>query len=63
VPLDALQKIERRVGHDGLMSIGSNPYYVPDRTRIVEVRSYRVVRMLYQGHIIAMHPFRKVAAT
>jgi hypothetical protein len=38
LPFDALLKLERRVSHDGLVSIGSNYYSVPDRTRrVVEV--------------------------
>ena len=33
-----LLKLERRVSHDGLVSIGGNYYSVPDRTRrVVEV--------------------------
>ena len=32
-PFDALLKLERRVSHDGLVSIGGNYYSVPDRTR------------------------------
>ena len=31
-PFDALLKLERRVSHDGLVSIGGNYYSVPDRT-------------------------------
>ena len=38
-PFDALMKLERRVSHDGLVSIGGNYYSVPDRThRVVEVQ-------------------------
>ena len=55
---DALLKLERRVSHDGLVSIGGNYYSVPDRTRrIVEVQQLPdVIRILDQGHIIAVHP-------
>ncbi|NEU15194.1 transposase, partial [Methylobacterium sp. BTF04] len=38
MPFEALLKLERRVSHDGLASIGGNYYSVPDRTRrVVEV--------------------------
>ena len=41
-PFDALLKLERRVSHDGLVSIGGNYYSVPDRTRrVVEVPAIR----------------------
>ena len=33
MPFDALLKLERRVSHDGLVSIAGNYYSVPDRTR------------------------------
>ena len=58
VPFDALLKLERRVSHDGLVSIGGNYYSVPDRTRrIVEVEQLPdIVRILDHGHIIAVHP-------
>jgi len=55
---DALLKLERRVSHDGLVSIGGNYYSVPDRTRrIVEVQQLPdVIRILDQGQIVAVHP-------
>jgi transposase len=57
-PFDALLKLERRVSHDGLVSIGGNYYSVPDRTRrIVEVQQLPdVIRILDGGRIIAIHP-------
>jgi transposase len=57
-PFDALLKLERRVSHDGLVSIGGNYYSVPDRTRrIVEVQQLPdVIRILDQGRIVAVHP-------
>lgn len=57
-PFDALIKLERRVSHDGLVSIGGNYYSVPDRTRrIVEVQQLPdVIRILDQGRIVAVHP-------
>jgi len=55
---DALLKLERRVSHDGLVSIGGNYYSVPDRTRrIVEVHQLPdVIRILDEGRLVAVHP-------
>jgi transposase len=55
---DALLKLERRVSHDGLVSIGGNYYSVPDRTRrIVEVHQLPdQLRILDQGRLVAVHP-------
>ena len=57
-PFDALLKLERRVSHDGLVSIGGNYYSVPDRTRrIVEVHQLPdVIRILDEGRLVAVHP-------
>jgi transposase len=57
-PFDALLKLERRVSHDGLVSIGGNYYSVPDRTRrIVEVHQLPdQIRILDQGRLVAVHP-------
>jgi transposase len=57
-PFDALLKLERRVSHDGLVSIGGNYYSVPDRTRrIVEVQQLPdMIRILDEGRIVAVHP-------
>jgi len=57
-PFDALLKLERRVSHDGLVSVGGNYYSVPDRTRrIVEVQQLPdVIRILDEGRIVAVHP-------
>jgi transposase len=56
-PFDALLKLERRVSHDGLVSIGGNYYSVPDRTRrIVEVHQLPdTIRILDQGRLVATH--------
>jgi transposase len=56
-PFDALLKLERRVSHDGLVSIGGNYYSVPDRTRrIVEVHQLPdAIRILDQGRLVATH--------
>jgi hypothetical protein len=57
-PFDELLKLERRVSHDGLVSIGGNYYSVPDRTRrVVEVHQLPdQIRILDQGRIVATHP-------
>ena len=57
-PFDALLKLERRVSHDGLVSIGGNYYSVPDRTRrIVEVHQLPdIIRILDEGRVVAVHP-------
>jgi transposase len=57
-PFDALLKLERRVSHDGLVSIGGNYYSVPDRTRrVVEVHQLPdQVRILDGGRLVAVHP-------
>ena len=51
-------KLERRVSHDGLVSIGGNYYSVPDRTRrVVEVQQLPdLIRILDHGTIVAEHP-------
>jgi transposase len=57
-PFDALLKLERRVSHDGLVSIGGNYYSVPDRTRrVVEVHQLPDhIRILDGGRLVATHP-------
>ena len=56
-PFDALLKLERRVSHDGLVSISGNYYSVPDRTRrVVEVHQLPdLIRILDQGRLVATH--------
>lgn len=58
MPFDALLKLERRVSHDGLVSIGGNYYSVPDRTRrVVEVHQLPdAIRILDGGRLVAIHP-------
>jgi transposase len=58
VPFDELLRLERRVSHDGLVSIGGNYYSVPDRTRrVVEVHQLPdQIRILDQGRLVATHP-------
>lgn len=57
VPFDALLKLERRVSHEGLVSIGGNYYSVPDRTRrVVEVHQLPdMIRILDGGRLVACH--------
>jgi transposase len=57
-PFDVLLKLERRVSHDGLVSIGGNYYSVPDRTRrVVEVHQLPdTIRILDEGRLVAVHP-------
>ncbi len=57
-PFDALLKLERRVSHEGLVSIGGNYYSVPDRTRrVVEVHQLPdMIRILDEGRLVASHP-------
>ncbi|MBP1178513.1 hypothetical protein JOE48_000477 [Methylobacterium sp. PvR107] len=58
MPFDVLLKLERRVSHDGLVSIGGNYYSVPDRTRrVVEVHQLPdTIRILDGGRLVASHP-------
>lgn len=55
---DTLLKLERRVSHEGLVSIGGNYYSVPDRTRrVVEVHQLPdMIRILDGGCLVACHP-------
>jgi hypothetical protein len=71
VPFDRQLKLERRVSHDGLVSIGANYYSVPDRTRrIVEVhqlpdpriRSWRAAGILSIGREALTRTSRHMAA-
>jgi len=56
-PFDALLKLERRVSHDGFVSISGNYYSVPDRTRrVVEVHQLPdAIRILDGGRLVATH--------
>jgi transposase len=52
-------KLERRVSHEGMVSVDGNLYSVPDtsRARIVEVQqSADEVRLIEAGRLIAVHP-------
>ena len=59
VPFRAVLKLERRVSHEGMVSVGGNLYSVPDATRkrVVEVHSLAdEIRIFEAGRLIATHP-------
>jgi hypothetical protein len=59
VPFHAVLKLERRVSHEGMVSVGGNLYSVPDATRkrIVEVHTLAdEIRIFEGGTLIATHP-------
>jgi hypothetical protein len=52
-------RLERRVSHEGLVSVGGNYYSVPDRTRkrILDVHSLaHEIRIYEQSELLAVHP-------
>lgn len=56
---DAVIRLERRISHDGMVSVAQNLYSVPDgtRRRLVEVQmSPTQVRLFEAGTLIAVHP-------
>ena len=58
-PFRSLLKLERRVSHEGMVSVGGNLYSVPDATRkrIVEVHTLAdEVQIFEDGTLIAAHP-------
>ena len=70
-PFRSVLKLERRVSHEGMVSVGGNLYSVPDATRkrVVEVHTLAdEVRIFEDGTLIAAHPVlegrhqRRVAA-
>ena len=59
LPYSAVLTVERRVSHEGMVSVGGNLYSVPDSTRrrVVEVQSHpKEVRIFEDGRLIAAHP-------
>jgi transposase len=59
VAFDAVLRLERRISHDGMVSVAQNFYSVPDgtRKRVVEVQmSPTQVRLYEVGRLIAVHP-------
>lgn len=58
-PYDAVLTVERRVSHEGMVSVGGNLYSVPDTTkkRRVEVQNHPFeVRIFEDGVLLAAHP-------
>ena len=61
-PFQAVLQLERRITRDGMISLHGNLYSVPNATRrrIVEVHSTASeVRILEDGHLIAVHPVQE----
>ncbi len=59
VPYNAVLLVERRVSHDGMVSVAGNYYSVPDTTcnRVVEVQSHPSKICIFEGgNLIATHP-------
>jgi Mu transposase-like protein len=58
-PFNAVLRLERRISHEGMISVGGNLYSVPDgtRRRPVEVEvTASEVRILEDGRLVAAHP-------
>ena len=58
-PFNAVLRLERRISHEGMISVGGNLYSVPDgtRRRPVEVQvTAAEVQILEEGRLIAVHP-------
>jgi Mu transposase, C-terminal domain/Integrase core domain len=59
LPFGSVLKLERRVSHEGMISVGGNLYSVPDATRkrVVEVHTLAdEIRIFEDGTLIATHP-------
>lgn len=59
IPYDAVLTVERRVSHEGMISVAGNHYSVPDTTRkhVLEVQNHtHEVRIFEDGQLIACHP-------
>lgn len=59
VPFRSVLKLERRVSHEGMVSVGGNLYSVPDTTRkrVVEVHTLAAeIQIFEDGRLIANHP-------
>ncbi len=58
-PFRSVLKLERRISREGMVSVGSNFYSVPDATRrrVVEVHTLAdEIRIFEDGVLIATHP-------
>jgi transposase len=71
LPFNAVLSLQRRISHDGMVSVHGNFYSVPDRTRrrVVEVQTLADQVRIYEGReLLAVHPLlqgrgqRRVAA-
>ena len=59
VPFNAVLNLQRRVSHDGMVSVDGNLYSVPDTTRrrVVEVQTLADEVRIYEGsRLLAAHP-------
>jgi len=58
LPFRAVLRLERRVTHEGVVSVGGNLYSVPDRTRrVVEVHQLAdEIQIFDVGRLVAVHP-------
>ena len=59
IPYNAVLTVERRVSHEGMVSVAGNYYSVPDTTRkrVPEVQNHtHEVRILEDGQLVARHP-------
>ena len=59
LPFGSVLKLERRVSHEGMVSVGGNLYSVPDATRkrVVEVHTLADEICIFEdGTLIATHP-------
>ena len=59
VPFRSVLRLERRVSHEGMVSVGGNYYSVPDTTRrrVLEVHALAdEIQIFEAGQLIARHP-------
>ena len=59
VPFRSVLRLERRVSHEGMVSVGGNYYSVPDTTRrrVLEVQALAdEIRIYEAGQLVARHP-------
>lgn len=59
IAYSAVLTVERRVSHEGMVSVGGNLYSVPDATRkrVVEIQNHpREIRIFEDRVLIAVHP-------
>jgi Mu transposase, C-terminal domain len=59
VPFRSVLRLERRVSHEGMVSVGGNYYSVPDTTRrrVLEVQALAdEIQIFESGQLVARHP-------